>query len=85
MFPIPKTQTTPFIKKEIHTYRTFSSETEKSKYIDLLDTELSVINSMDIGNKAERLYKLKYDKPEDIVSKRCIDFKAMEHLALQYH
>ena len=36
MFPIPKTQTTPFIKKNIHTYRTFISEKDKSKYIDLL-------------------------------------------------
>ncbi len=85
MFPIPKTQTSPFIKKEIHTYRTFTSEAEKSKYIDLLDTELSVINSMDIGTKAKRLYNLKYDKPEDIVSKRCIDFKSMEKLALEYN
>ncbi len=85
MFPIPKTQTTPFIKKEIHTYRTFASEAEKSKYIDLLDTELSVINSMGIGTKAKHLYKSKYDKPEDIVSKRCIDFKAMEELALKYN
>ncbi len=84
MFPIPKVQTTPFEKKNIHTYRAFKSETEKSKYIDLLDTELSVINSLDIGTKAEELYKLKYDNPEHVVSKRCIDFKDMERLALQY-
>ncbi len=85
MFPIPKEQTTHFEKKNIHTYRTFKSESEKSKYIDLLDTELSVINSMDIGTKAESLYKLKYDSPEHAVSKRCIDFKDMERLALQYN
>ena len=84
MFPIPKSQTTPFEKKNIHTYRTFKNETEKSKYIDLLDTELSVINSMDIGTKAKELYDLKYDKPEHVVSKRCIDFKNMEQLAIQY-
>ncbi len=84
MFPIPKEQTTPFEKKNIHTYRTFKSEMEKSKYIDLLDMELSVINSMEIGTKAEELYKLKYEKPEHIVSKRCIDFKNMERLALKY-
>ena len=57
---------------------------EKSKYIYLLDMELSVINSMEIGTKAEELYKLKYEKPEHIVSKRCIDFKNMERLALKY-
>lgn len=84
MFPIPKEQTTPFEKKSIHTYRTFKSESEKSKYIDLLDSELLVINTMDIGTKAEELYKLKYDKPEHAVAKRCIDFKSMEQLALQY-
>lgn len=84
MFPIPKAETTPFEKKEIHTYRTFKSEEEKSKYIDLLDAELAMINSLDIGTKAEELYKLKYEKPEHIVSKRCIDFKDMERLALQF-
>lgn len=85
MFPIPKNQTSPFEKKNIHTYRTFASETEKSKYIDLLDSELTAINSMDIGTKAQRLYQLKYDKPTDFVSQRCIDFKAMEVLALKYN
>lgn len=84
MFPIPKNQTSPFVKKDIDTYRTFKTEQEKSKYIDLLDAELSVINSMDLGTKAKNLYKFKYEKPEDVVSKRCIDFKAMEILALQY-
>lgn len=85
MFPIPKDQTTPFVKKNIHTYRTFKSEKEKSQYIDLLDTELSVINTMDIGSKAKDLYMLKYDNPDDNISKRCIDFKAMEQLAVLYH
>ncbi len=84
MFPIPKNQTSPFIKKNINTYRTFKTEKEKSKYIDLLDTELFIINSMNLDNKAKDLYKLKYDKPDDRISKRCIDFKAMEQLALNY-
>lgn len=84
MFPIPKEQTSPFIKKNIHTYRTFKTEKEKSQYIDLLDTELAIINSMDLGTKAQELYRLKYDSPDDDVSKRCIDFKAMEQLAVKY-
>lgn len=84
MFPIPKEQTSPFIKKNIHTYRTFKTEKEKSQYIDLLDTELKIINSMDLGIKAQELYKLKYDNPNNNVSKRCIDFKAMERLAIKY-
>jgi protein AbiQ len=85
MFPIPKSETSEFKKSEIDTYRTFKSDKEKSKYIDLLDTELYVINSMDIGTKAKELYNLKYCKPEHIVSKRCIDFKHMEQLAKEYN
>ena len=85
MFPIPKNQTSPFVKKNIHTYRTFKTEQEKSKYIDLLDTELSIINSMNLGDRAKDLYQLKYDKPDDRISKRCIDFKVMEELALKYN
>lgn len=84
MFPIPKEQTTPFAKKNIHTYRTFKTEKEKSRYIDLLDMELAIINSMDLGTKAQELYKLKYDTPNNDVSKRCIDFNAMEQLAVKY-
>ena len=46
MFPIPKNEVTPFAKKDIGTYRTFKSEEEKSKYIDLLDSEMKMINRM---------------------------------------
>lgn len=27
---------------------------------------------------------MKYEKPENVVSKRCIDFKTMEKIALEY-
>lgn len=84
MFPIPKSEVSPFYKNQIHTYRTFPSEKEKSKYIDLLDIELAAINSMDMGTKAKALYRLKCNNPGHAVSKRCIDFKDMERLALQY-
>ena len=84
MFPIPKTETTPFEKSKIHTYRTFQTESEKSRYIDLLDKELIAINTMNIGKKAENLYKFRYEHPEHVVSKRCIDFKKMEQLAKKY-
>lgn len=84
MFPIPKEYTHDFEKKKIDTYRTFKSEQTKSKYIDLLDTELKVINSLNLGEKALYIYKLKYDKPQDSLSKRCIDFKDMERLARLY-
>lgn len=71
-------------KKKIDTYRTFKSEEAKGKYIDLLDTELKVINTLNLSEKALYIYNLKYNKPEDNLSKRCIDFKYMEILAKSY-
>ena len=50
----------------------------------MLDTELSVINTMDMDVKAKELYKLKYEKPTHAVSQRCINFKDIERLAKQY-
>ena len=84
MFPIPKESNYNFEKKEIDAYRTFKSEKEKSKYIHLLDTELKVINTLNLDEKALFVYNLKYEKPDDKVSKRCIDFKNMEKLAKLY-
>lgn len=84
MFPIPKEYTHDFEKNKIDTYRSFKSEKAKSKYINLLDTELRVINSLNLDDKALYIYNLKYSKPNDILSKRCIDFKAMEKLAKSY-
>lgn len=84
MFPIPKSCTFDFKFKEIDQYRSFVSETEKSKYIDLLNLEMRAINRMNIRSKAMDVYNLKYDKPNHRVSQRCIDFKYMEYLAKQY-
>lgn len=84
MFPILKSCVYPFSKKLIHTYRTFSSDKEKSKYIHLLDTELSAINKMSLDVKAMKLYNLKINNPNHVISKRCIDFKLMEKLAHKY-
>ena len=84
MFAIPKDQTSSFLLNNIDTYRTFKSEHEKSKYIDLLNKEISIINTMNLGEKALELYSLKYNNPNHIVSKRCIDFKFIEKLAKQY-
>ena len=85
MFPSPKQYVYPFKRKNIHTYRSFKSEDAKSKYIDLLDTEMKVINTMDMENKARVVYNTKCNNPEDNLSKRCIDFKDMERLAKLYN
>ena len=84
MFPIPKYCVYPFSKKMIHTFRTFNDDKEKSKYIHLLDIELSTINKMNLDVKARELYNLKINKPNHIISKRCIDFKLMENLGYDY-
>ena len=84
MFPIPKECTCDFEKKKIDTYRIFDSEKSKSKYIDLLDTELKVINTLKLDKKALFIYNLKYQKPDDKVSRRCIDFKNLEKFAKLY-
>lgn len=84
MFPIPKNCTYEFKKKDIHLYRTFESEQQKSKYINLLNTELKIINTMKLDEKAIGIYNLKYQDPLDRVSKRCLDFKQLENAAKLY-
>lgn len=84
MFPIPKDEVSPFEKSKIDTYRAFKSEKEKSKYIDLLDSEMKMINTMNISEAAQALYKNKYDFPDSRVSKRCLDYKALEEYAKQW-
>ena len=39
---------------------------------------------MNIEKSAIRIYENKYEKPDSNLAKRCIDFKQMEKLALQY-
>ena len=46
---------------------------------------MKVINKMNLGKKALELYNLKYDKPFDKVSKRCLDFKMLETCAKSYN
>lgn len=84
MFPIPKECTFDFEKKDIDSYRTFESEEDKTKYIDLLNIELAEINRLKLPDKAKYLYNLKYEKPENKIAKRCLDYKWLEQLAKQY-
>ncbi len=84
MFPIPKKEVTPFVKKDIDTYRTFKSEEEKSKYIDLLDSEMKMINTMNLSDAAKDLYEKKYSFPDSRVARRCLDYKALEEHAKKW-
>lgn len=81
MFPIPKSLVKNLEYKDITMYRTFKSEQEKSKYIDLLRSELKAINAMNIEDMAKKLYNLKSEHPENRVSLRCFDFAKLEQYA----
>lgn len=84
MFPVPKELVQPLFYCNINQHRTFVSEAEKSKYVDLLKKEMASINSMGIEAKALKLYNRKLMYPEDTISKRCIDFKDLEEQAHSY-
>lgn len=84
MFPIPKSETSPFKKKDIEKYRAFKDSTEKSKYLRLLDIELKEINKLNLSQAALNIYKFKYDFPDSRLSKRCIDFKHLEKISIQF-
>lgn len=85
MFPMPKALYKRLEYKDIEQHRTFVDEVEKSKYIDLLKTELKIINTMNVEKSAIRVYKNKYENPESDLAKRCIEFKKMEELANEYN
>ena len=85
MFPIPKDEVSPFIKKNIDTYRTFKSEEEKSKYIDLLDSEMKMINKMNLSDAAKNVYNKKYAFPDSKLAQRCLDYKALEQHAREWN
>ena len=84
MFPIPKSLVSNLEYRDIHKHRTFLSELEKSKYIDLLRDELKAINTMNLEMVAKKIYKLKQEVPQDKISQRCFDFLKLEAFALEY-
>lgn len=81
MFPVPILYISNLEYSKIECIRSFSSEQEKSKYINLLKSEIFAINKLNIDDKAKRLYNLKKDHPEHKISKRCFDFKSLEIIA----
>lgn len=67
--------------RRIEEYREFETERQKSQYVHFLKIELRLINKLNLGIAAKKLYTLKNTYPDNIVAKRCIDFKSMEKLA----
>ncbi len=84
MFPIHKTMTHTLEYKDIEKYRAFQDQEQKSKYIDLLEKELLSIDRLPICENALKIYKLKYEHPENTVSLRCFDFKNLEMACSAY-
>ena len=84
MFPIHKSLIENLEYKDIDKHRTFKSLQEKSQYINLLTKELAQINKLGLDAKARKLYEKKRRFPNDVVSRRCIDFCALEPLAEAY-
>jgi protein AbiQ len=78
MFPIHKSLLIDLQYKDIEKYRKFKSDLEKSKYIDLLNTELQVLNQLPIQENAFKIYNMKYEYPDHPVSKRSFDFRKLE-------
>lgn len=84
MFPVPKDQLIDVKYKNIQDFRTFNDEQERGKYISLMKKEMKQLKSIGINEKAERIYNLKYDYPENVISQRCIDFKDLEIKCKEY-
>ena len=84
MFPIHKSLLIDLKYKDIDKHRTFISDKAKSKYIDLLNIELKIINELPITENAIKIYDNKYKYPDNNVSKRSFDFKKLEQACLEY-
>jgi len=84
MFPIHKSLFTNLKYSDIEKYRTFNNLEEKSKYVDLLKVELVKINQLPIIKNALKIYELKYKYPENIIARRCFDFKKLEKVCMEY-
>jgi len=84
MFPIPKKLINYLEMKDIDQVRQFRNESEKNKYIDFLNKELSALNTLKIDDKAKSLYDFTFKYPDHPISSRCFDFKLLEQVAMQY-
>lgn len=84
MFPVLKSEIEDLKYNNIDQCRTFKTEKEKSKYINFLKKEMKLINKLNLEKAARRVYELKLNYPNNIIAKRCIDFKKLEIYAMGY-
>ncbi len=85
MFPIPKELAVDLKYSEIEKQRSFLTAEEKSKYVSLLRSEIAQINKMNLEPKSLKLYNLRINKPEHMISKRCFDYIMLEEAAKKYN
>lgn len=84
MFPVQTSSLIDLDYATINRHRTFKDDDEKSRYINLLKIELRQMNSIDIENKAKKVYQHKLTKPNSPVSLRCFDFKSLESACMMW-
>lgn len=84
MFPVPKYEVNNLLYKNIDFYVNFSNDKLRNKYIKLLIDELKIICTLPLEQKAIDLYNRKINKPDDVVSLRCFDFKCLEDAAYEW-
>lgn len=84
MFPVPEAELNDLDYSRIDSLVDFDTEKDKNNYIRLLKLELQEINRLNIEQDAFKLYKRKYDKPDDTISKRCFDFLYLEKCAVKW-
>lgn len=84
MFPVFKNRIVRLKMSDIDSLRSFTSNEQKTKYINLLNKEMREINNLPIEKNAYRIYTDKYRYTESIISKRCLDYKALEDRAREW-
>ena len=53
--------------------------------IDLLDSEMKMINKMNLSDAAKNVYNKKYAFPDSKLAQRCLDYKALEQHAREWN
>ena len=84
IFPVHKSKLIHVEYKNIGNFVSFANDYLKGNYITLLKREMKEIHLKDIASQALSLYKFKYEFPNNMVSKRCFDFKLLEEKCLEY-
>lgn len=86
MIPVPENCISQLKYNEVHHYRSFANEKEKTDYIYLLQKEKSLIDKVQetIQNKACKLHQKCCINPNSSLAKRCCNFQLLEEKCRSY-